>query len=655
MTKNNSLLLGATAISLLLSQNVRAESDSAWGSSPAVKKEEQEKPQKKKKKKSKKKEENVASDESKINEANTEVKNVTAEKSNASASSIKEVIENSREPASAPNEEKNEVELNLKTAQGCFVVNFKNAPGTLPACSELLPVTYTKRNCIEGKVEETGESQAAIDCSDKKRLSLKFRTSDLVVSTTMLITRENEGRKGATTRFVVQGENAEEQSSFKKILPEAIIKPTVEAKPEEAPLKFKASGFTSIEYESLRGFGFAKINQLPNISGVAIADQSTASDFNLLSNISFDISRDQTTLSTVLEVGEIYFGDSGTSGARSVPGTDQQDRKGIIEIRNFYLTHEFNNRLNVQGGILAISSDPRAFVYSDNAAGFKLNYKADLYDGFVYFAQGFKNSPTISSRPVTGMEKNEWTGGFSASGAFFGGLKSTLFGTFDHSDNLSVTDSAGSETAQTSSYWLGTTLDMGSQDAVSGQLSLIGNWNQTLAPSDKEIYSSYLLDGKLGFMWEAPRINFSLEGLLTPGSTDGALGHRRAFASQTGTHYLFNVVGSDGWDDAPGSAREYVVGPTNLQEGMRVIALTATSSINKNFTSYLRGGYIATAAEQSVTQSKHFGTEYDAGATYQITPSTSWQFDFGAFLPGKYFAENLAPVYLGATKIRFNF
>ena len=572
---------------------------------------------------------------------------------------VVEVPENpaAREPASASVSSSNEVELNLKTQNGCFVVTFDNPSGTLPACSELLKVSYTKRNCQSNQMEESGDSQALVDCSDSKRLSLRFRTAQLMVSTTLLVVQDKAGRKGVKARFLVQNERADEQSSLIRILPEAAVKPTVESKPEESPLKFKFSGYTSVEYETVHGFGFAGINQLPNIPEVpTIGGRSNYSGFNILSNLNFEVTRDQTTLTSVLEVGELYFGDSGTGGARTVPGTDQRTMKSLIELRNFFLTHEFTNRVNIQGGIMPLSTDPRGFVYTDNVSSFRANYKADLYDGYVYFGEGFKSDhPSVSTRPTAGYNKNENVAGVSMSAAFFDGLKGTLFGTYYRADNLSVTTTSGTETAQMRSYFTGTTLEFGQQDAINGQFTAIGNWNQTVAQTSSDGYMSYLLDGKLTYVWERPRINFTVEGLMTPGTTNGSLGNRKTFQSNSVTHYIFNIAGSDGWDDAPGSARDYVVGKTSNQEGMQVLALTVSSPFTKKFTAYARGGILNTAAEQAVTHSTQFGSEYDCGASYQMSPSTSWQLDLGEFMPGQYFGNHVAPVYLGATKIKFSF
>ena len=61
------------------------------------------------------------------------------------------------------------------------------------------------------------------------------------------------------------------------------------------------------------------------------------------------------------------------------------------------------------------------------------------------------------------------------------------------------------------------------------------------------------------------------------------------------------------------------------------------------------------ALVQANTNSKRIGNEFDFGATYQLSPSTSFQFDFGEFLPGAFYGNDIAGVYLAASKLKFSF
>ncbi len=553
------------------------------------------------------------------------------------------------------------VELSLTTDSGCYNVEFENMPGAMPACSELLPIIYTKRNCTDQKFIEKAEVKAIVDCADKRKITLRFRSSDAVISTTLIVGRDAKtGRQGNQARFTVQDVNADQKPTnvYVKLLPQPEMKPQVESKPEESPLKFKASGYAAIEFERLNGFGFAGVNSLPNMP-VAVQGSRLFQNFNLLSNVNIDVSRDQTTLSTVLEVGEVYFGDYTTGGARYIPGGEQQDRRAIIELRNFFLTHEFTDRVNVQGGIMALSSDPRAFIFSDHLPGFKVNYKDDQYELNLMYAIGQRKRQGVDYSKATNalFANHEWVTGVQFVSISPSKVKSTLYGTVYGVDSQDVVLSDGltHEKAQLSSYWLGGTFDFGEQNAFNAQLSLIGNWSNTQAQTEKHEYFSYLINGKMNFLWEAPNVNFGLEGLLTPGSSSSALGSKKSFQSTTGAHYMYTIAGSDGWDDAVGSARDYIIAPTNLTEGLIATALTISPSLSKKFTSLFRFGTMETVAKQAATGSKHFGEEADAEFTFQLSPSTNLQMDYARFFPGAYFGNSVSAVDSATTRVKFAF
>ncbi len=96
-------------------------------------------------------------------------------------------------------------------------------------------------------------------------------------------------------------------------------------KEEGAPFKFKASGWGVAENETLENFGDGVASNFDKND-----PNNSTSDTNLLLNLNFEATKDNLKLTSILEVGEIFFGDSTTGGAQ---GTRQKN----IEVRELNL------------------------------------------------------------------------------------------------------------------------------------------------------------------------------------------------------------------------------------------------------------------------------------------------------------------------------
>lgn len=553
----------------------------------------------------------------------------------------------------------NQEELILKQGQtACLVVSFESASGEVVACTKPLHIQYTRRECDSGKVIESGEAEAMISCPDPRRIELRFRSSQNAWLAVLRMQRESQGRAGVGSKYSVE-RFTEEQSSLADLLPAPELKPQSGLQPEESPIRFNYSGFAWVEFERSTRYGFdagttstpAQVAQANFSSRVPEQSQSNQTFFT---NFSLEVGKDRTSVVSLFEIGEIYFGDTASGGAQGGRASN------IFEVRNLYLNQEFSTAITAQGGLITTASDPRAFIFNDQVTAIQGSYKTDLNEAQLWFGNAAQKRATAT--PL----RDQYLG-LSGTMGFLSGIKSTLYGVYRSKagDSLAVGDGSGGWVAQAGDshyYWLGATLKYEGLGPLVVEATGIGNRVSTRLPSQKDEYSAYLFDAKLTYAWEAPQIDFTLEGLITPGATGVTesstgkqrSGKRRNFVSPVGATYLLTVMTSDGVDDAPGTPKQSTLANLNQEEGLRLLVFTSSVNVTKRMTLFGRYGRLMTSSPSSATSSKTLGDEVDLGAVYQLTPSATLQADYGHFMPGAFYS-NRDTAALFATRLKFTF
>lgn len=552
--------------------------------------------------------------------------------------------------------------LKVKTDHGCFTVSFESEPGEILSCTEPLDVDYSRTNCVDKKILERGSAEAKVECPDEKRMVLKFDTTQGPLETTLRIHREASGKSGTLTQYQVENAQIAAAEKGKDLTPPALKSTnTNESKPEESPLKFTANGYAHIEYERTSHYGYDQgtTSQTAQPNFRRDAGQPTQGNFSLFSNVNFEVSKDQTSLVSIFELGEIYYGNSGSGGAQGA-------RSIILELRNFYLTHNFSDALNAKGGLIATASDPRSFIFNDHIGSTQLNYKTPFSEGLIWWGIGQQN--------LTGATKARDTYvGFLGSLGFITAFKANVFSVWrSKAEDLYALDTFKNNTYYTASgntnnVWAGTTLEW-EPKPLGAQITGIMNFNRTALAGADYNYDAWLADAKVTYNWEAPQITFTFEGLATPGgqgvtvSTNGDttavsrqdIRKKKNFVSPIGAAYLMNIATSDGADDAPGTPKQSVIANLNFDEGLRVGIFSTTFNFSKRLTGYFRYGFFQSEKKNATTQSTILGHEGDFGAVYQLTPSSLVQLDYGRFFPGQFYQTH-TPADLAAVKYRFNF
>lgn len=539
--------------------------------------------------------------------------------------------------------------LILKTGKQCLVVEFTTLPNGELSCTEKVPLRYTKRDCASGSVQEIGETDGWVACTNKRHLELRFRTSTDAIHLGLRVKRKSEGRGGMTTTYAME-DAFEEEGSLTKLLPAPVLVSISGETPEESPLKLKVSGFATLEWEKTHNFGYDGSSALPNFG--AHDQRASQSNFNFFTNFGLEASRDKTSFVSLFEVGELYFGDVSSGGGQGARATN------IFEVRNLYLNHAFSDKLGLKGGVVTTNSDPRSFIFSDHVASIQATYTTDLSEGLIWYAEGSKN------RPAAAHKRDQYIGGLGTLG-FLTGLKATLFGISRQKDSDDLLSNDGTSTVLTGDsryYWGGATLEGEPLPGLSLQGTAIGNWVKTKLESGSDSFHGHLLDLRISQSWANSSLVTSLEGLTTSGAkgvTDTAAnkqirGKRKNFVSPVAAAYLLSIATSDGVDDSPGSPKESIIGNLNLDEGLRVLVAGINTNLTRKVSGFLRYGYLLAGNGSAATGKKTMGSETDLGLVYQITPSTSLQLDYGAFMPGDFF-DKRATARLAATKMKFSF
>jgi hypothetical protein len=295
---------------------------------------------------------------------------------------------------------------------------------------------------------------------------LKFKTTHGVVKAKLNVQRKTIGRYGVVNSYIPVEAGF---SAVETPLKDPILKPIDGALPDSAPIQVKVSGFSAVEYERSSNFGY-DIGTTTTAAATnfdAAATGNKQSNFNFLSDIQFDISKDRTTLTTLIEFGEIYFGDSNSGGAQGA-------RSRIVELRNLFLTHSLSDWINFKGGIFNIQSDPRSFILNDSYGAFQANYTTDIISGSVWYANATSTAPG-----TTYASANNDYAGFSGSLALLSGFKHTLYGVY-RKTRESFYNTALTEllTGNSEYYWLGGTVEYGIIHPLTTEVTVIGNWSK---------------------------------------------------------------------------------------------------------------------------------------------------------------------------------
>lgn len=561
----------------------------------------------------------------------------------------------SEEPApSAPSNMTAEQRLHLstfvvKTNKNCLVTEVATLPNGELSCSEAAPMRYTLRDCGSGSIKEIGETEAQASCPDRNRIELRFRTSSDAIVMAMRATRQTEGRAGTTTGYTVVSANEEESSLTKFLTIPNLISPSGE-KAEESPLKLTFSGFATVEWENTRNFGFDGASLQQNFN--SRARQARQSNFNFLTNFGFEAARDKTSLVSIFEIGEVYFGNTASGGAVGARANN------IFEVRNLYLNHGFSENISLKGGIVPTASDPRSFIFSDHVSSIQATYSTDLSQGLIWFAEGARH------RPGAPHLRDQYAGLMGTLG-FLSGPKVTVFGinrTKD-SDEILANDNSGNVLSGSSRYvWAGATLETELMPTLSIQGTAIQNWVSTKFTGGKDSFNGHLLDLRLTKKWSDSIFVTTLEGLVTSGAkgvTDATSGKqirgkRANFVSPIAAAYLLSIATSDGVDDSPGTPKESIIGNLNLDEGLQIAVLGVTANVTRKASVLFRYGHLKAGNGSVATGKTHIGDEVDLGLLYQLTPSTSLQLDYAFFMPGNFYATS-ATARLTAAKMKFSF
>ncbi len=545
--------------------------------------------------------------------------------------------------------------LAVNTGDECFTLAYSQVGSEIFSCTEPLPLTYTKLDCGKGTAQEIGKTRALVACDGKRTLELHFKTHDHPLTVRLQVIRQANGRRGQVTQYKV--ERSAKQSKFAAMLPEPELQ-KIDTVEEEKPLEFKFSGFTTIEFERSARYGYdvGDTNTLAARNFSNNVDHPNRSTGSFLGNFNFGLKKDQTTLQTILEVGEIYSGDSNTGGSQGGRSAT------VIEMRNVYLEHAITDGVQARAGLFTSVSDPRSFIYNDHTAGAQLNYNSTLFNGALWYGEAQKSRPAAKS-----FKRDDYLS-LQANLNFLSGIKNTVFFTHRNQAGASFAQAYNDGTFSTltgnaRSLWVGGTIEYAGLEPLTIEGTFIHNQNYFTpdAPAAAtDSAGSYLADLKIGTQLFSPQWGLSLEGLITPGAKNATdtsgnrvLGRRRAFASPVGAAYLMTVATNDGVDDAPGTPKQSTIGNLGLDEGIRLGLATVTYAPSKKWTFLIRGGKISTAAT-SAQGSTDYGSEIDLGIVRQLTPSSTITADFGTFKPGAFFQDR-SPAQLLSIKYKFSF
>lgn len=402
-------------------------------------------------------------------------------------------------------------------------------------------------------------------------------------------------------------------------------------KEEGAPFKFKASGWGVVENETLENFGDGVASNFDKND-----PNNSTSDTNLLLNLNFEATKDNLKLTSILEVGEIFFGDSTTGGAQ---GTRQKN----IEVRELNLEEKYGDNWYFKVGLLGVSADPRGFVFADNISGASVRHEGQSGDAILW--AGSATAPT----PTTHTSRDTYAGynqayKFNEDSALTGFLvyRSTRE-TFTEKDL--VTTTAG----KSQYYWAGVNYDQkGILEKGHVQVNAIMNQAEFKAEDTGTSKETDSNSGWLGHIRADYEVHTGwtagLDYLATSGTdAAGVLGERKSFASPApSSAYLLTIATSDSADTAAGSTRTNAanhIGRLDLAQGLRLAVVSVEGALGESVNALVRYGQIKTAKKNSATDSDDYGSEVDLKVQYKSSKYTSWILEGAVFDPGSFFAN----------------
>lgn len=400
---------------------------------------------------------------------------------------------------------------------------------------------------------------------------------------------------------------------------------------EGSSFKFKASGWGVVENESIENFGDGVTSNFNKND----ANNST-NDTSLLLNLNFEASKDNMKLTSVLEVGEVYFGDSATGGSQGTRGKN-------IEVRELNLEEKYGENWFFKVGLITVNADPRGFVFADNIAGATIRREGPNGDGLLW------SGVSTGSTPTTRTVRDTYIG-YNQAYKFNENSVLTGFLTYRSTrETFTAKDLVTSVSGKSSYYWYGLNYDQkGIFEKGHVQLNAIANQSQfkaeeTSGSSESDNNTAWLshlrADYEVHNGWTA-----GVDYLATSGTdASGILGERKNFASGSPiSAYLLTIATSDSADGAAGSARSNAsnqIGRLDLGHGLRVAVLSVEGTVAENLTALVRYGQIKTAKKNTATDSDDYGSETDLKLQYKASKYTSWLLEGAIFDPGSYFAN----------------
>lgn len=398
--------------------------------------------------------------------------------------------------------------------------------------------------------------------------------------------------------------------------------------------KFDFSGYFAAEQEVTQNFGDFPANNFD--SKDSNSDQTNT---NILSNLQLNISKSNLKFESLLEIGEVFYGDSTTGGEQGL-------RSRIIELRNFDVEQNYTKNWSTKVGLWTVNADPRGFVLSDNYSGAQIKHETEKGSTSLWYVRAIEAHP-----PTTDKIRDTYVGlnqilkpNDKLSYNFFATYRSTKETFYDQ-------DLATNTLGLSQYYWLGMN-SVQSQifDKTNLEYNLILNQSQFKSDDglSKDNNSSWLghirLDREIN-----SQVSLGLDALATSGSSDAqvsgvsVLGKRKGYATVDPSQaYLLTIATSDSVDDTAGSVRTTTrnhIGRLDLSEGLRIGVLSVNYKLNDEWEFLARYGFIKTGSENSSTHSTHYGDETDVRIRYNATAITSWTLEAGQFNPGDYFVN----------------
>ena len=507
-----------------------------------------------------------------------------------------------------------------------------------------------KKDVVAEAEPEAAEKPAAVEVPKKSKKKSKLPAAAAAAVPVV----EAVKASGAEPSKVQEVKAASDSKGAEVKAPEV---PAAAAAGGDAPLTFKASGFAHVEWEQTSNFGYNGTGtgqgNITNFDATQANNKQSVVSF--LSNVQFDLTKDKTTMTTIFEVGEILDGESASGGA--VGG-----RAKILEVRNMYLTQAFDANWSLKAGLLALQSDPNAYVVADHYSSALLGYTKDNITASLWRGKAANNKPGLSTTSSSYVNPDTYTG-FWIQDQFNDSHKGHLYGVYRNTTE-NLWDNTGSASVQgASNYsWLGVTFEHTLAEGLTFNWTAIGNQGSWKADSGSltDTYSASLYDAKIGYSVKKWNTDFTLEGMGTTGASDqtsasgiATIGKRKSFAAN-GVSYLLTIATSDGLDEAPGVPKESIIGGINQAEGLQVVVLKANTTFNDKWSGFVRYGTVKSAANSSATNSSALGTETDIQATYQLSKGALLQFDGAIFSPGSFYAKKDAAQFFG-TRWKFSF